>query len=199
MGDRSILNKARDVISKSGPAQEETARETRVSAALYETPVNLVKAEFERRYDSWLSLWELSKSRRKVREDRKRELGRTFLGNGGQSVAQDPPAQAGCTTIITWGDWGVVKPVGTPWFPGAFPVEAARPHRPLGDRGGTVTSTTLAKLNLISGSDDRVAEWLNPNTGLEGTLIGANPGQHAGLLEPPYDQYLHTPGPNPSQ
>ena len=206
MGDRGILNKARDIISKSGPTQEETARETRVSAILYKTLVNLVKEEFERRYDTWLSLWKLSKNRRKVREDRKRELGRTLLGDGGQSVAQDSPAQAGCTTIIVQGGWGIMKPVGTLQFPGAFPVEAARPHRPLErphrppeDRGGTVTSTTLAKLNLISGSDDRVAEWLNPNTGLESTLIGANLGLHARLLEPPYDQYLYTLAPNPSQ
>ena len=205
MGDRGILNKARDVISKSGPAQEETARETRVSAVLYKTPVNLVKTEFERRYDSWLSLWELSESRKRVREDRKRELGKTLLGDGGQSVAQDPPAQAECTTIIPRGDWGIVKPAGTPRFPGAFPVEAARPHRPPENRRGTVMSTTLAKLNLIAGSDDRVAEWLNPNTGLEGTLIGANPGSHSGLphdqglLGPPHDQDPHTPAPNPSQ
>jgi len=92
-----------------------------------------------------------------------------------------------------------VKPVGTPQFPGAFPVEAARPHRPLGSQEGTVTSSTLAKLNFISGSDNRVAEWLNPNTGLKGSLIGANPGLHAGLLEPLLDQDLHTPAPNPSQ
>jgi len=118
VGDRGILNKARDVISKSGPAQEETSRETRVSAVLYKTPVSLVKVEFERRYDSWLGLWESSESR--FREDRKKVLGRRLLGDGGQSGAQDPPTQA----IIPRGDWGVVKPVGTPQFPGAFNIPA---------------------------------------------------------------------------